>query len=89
MTGLPIASDLVAWIPFIEPMPAIHRWWWLLIVPLAIGVSMTWKAVRVADLSRYWRDVAIMAFEIVLAVGGIAVGLAILIQWILPHLPAE
>ena len=47
-----LAAPLVAYFPSIEPMPAAHRWWWLLIVPLAIGISMSWKAVRLATLEK-------------------------------------
>lgn len=81
------AATLLAWIPFLEPLPAAHRWWWLLIVPLAFGIAMSWKAVRVASLDQFWRDVAMMTGQIILAVAGIAVGLFVLIQIALPVLP--
>ncbi len=80
---------MLAWTPLLEPMPAAHRLWWVLIVPLALGVAMAWKSVRVVDLRHYWREVVVMAGQIVLAVAGIAVGLFVLIQLVLPHLPAE
>ncbi|MDZ4829643.1 MAG: hypothetical protein SGJ09_05515 [Phycisphaerae bacterium] len=82
-------STILAHIPFVEPLPLAHRFWWLLIVPLAIGVSMAWKAVRVPSLGDYWRQVASMSVQIVLGVAGIAVGLFVLIQVVLPRLPAE
>ncbi|MFO0827540.1 MAG: hypothetical protein U0572_05260 [Phycisphaerales bacterium] len=82
-------SALIAYIPFIEPMPAAHRWWWLLIVPLALGISMSWKAVRATTMDGYWRQVGVMSGQIVLGVMGIALGLFVLIQLVLPHLPAE
>jgi hypothetical protein len=70
-------------------MPAAHRWWWLLVIPLSLGVSMAWKSVRVLDLKHHWREVLVMGGQIVLAVVGIAVGLFLLIQVVLPRLPAE
>lgn len=90
MTSAALAStSLLAHIPFVEPLPLAHRYWWLLIVPLAIGVSMAWKAVRLPSLGNYWRQVTAMSVQIVLGVAGIAVGLFVLIQVVLPHLPAE
>jgi hypothetical protein len=89
MTGLVAANAALAWIPFLEPMPASHRWWWLSIVPLALGVAMAWKAVRLASLEGYWAAVLRMTVEIVLAVVGIALGLFLLVQMLLPLLPAE
>ena len=83
------ASGVLAYIPFIEPLPAAHRYWWLLIVPLAIGVAMSWKSVRLKTLEHYWRDVISMSVQIVLGVAGIAFGLFILIQFVLPRIPAD
>lgn len=55
-----------AWRPFIDPLD-LHALWWVLLIPMALGVSVVYKAVRVRDLSRYWREVAIMTTQIVLA----------------------
>lgn len=87
--GLSAAADAWAWTPFLQPLPAAHRWWWLLIVPIAVGVSLAWKAVRLEEPDRWQRPVAIMSGQIVLAVAGIALGLFILVQIVLPLLPAE
>jgi hypothetical protein len=89
LDGMHAAADASAWIPFLEPMPAAHRWWWLLIVPIAVGVSLAWKATRLEEPERWQRPVAIMSGQIVLAVAGIAIGLFVLIQIVLPLLPAE
>lgn len=89
MTAATTMSALLAHMPFIEPFPLAHRYWWLLIVPVAIGVSMAWKAVRLKSLEEYWRHVASMSVQVVLGVAGIAVGLYVLIIVVLPRLPAE
>ena len=47
--------NLLAWMPFVQPMPGAIHWWWLLIVPMAAGVSVVWKAIRMPSLERYWR----------------------------------
>jgi hypothetical protein len=89
MTTATALSTVLAHTPFIEPLPLAHRYWWLLIVPVAIGVSMAWKAVRLKSLDDYWRHVVSMAVQVILGVAGIAVGLYVLIILVLPHLPAE
>ncbi len=81
--------SLIAYIPFLEPFPAAHRWWWLFVLPLALGIAMSWKAVRLPTLELYWRSVTVMTGQIILTVVGIAVGLYVLVVVALPYLPAE
>lgn len=59
--------------PFIDPI-SLHEWWVLLLLPMAVGVSIVYKAVRLKTLERYWRAVAIMTTQIV--VGMILLGAA-------------
>jgi hypothetical protein len=89
LDGMAAAASASAWIPLLEPLPLAHRCWWLLIVPIAVGVSLAWKAVRLESVERWQRPVAIMSGQIVLAVAGIALGLFLLVQIVLPLLPAE
>jgi hypothetical protein len=55
-----------AWRPFLDPI-GMHAAWWLLLVPLSLGISVAYKAVRVRSLRRYWREVGVMSAQIVLA----------------------
>lgn len=73
----------LAYRPFIDPIDA-HRLWFLLLIPLALGVSIVYKAVRTDDLRTYWRQVLVMTVQIV--VGIIALGAAsyLIIQHLLP-----
>lgn len=66
--------------PFLDPIE-LHEWWFLLLVPMALLVSMTYKAVRLQSLERYWRHVLLMLVQIV--VGMIALGAAtyLLVFW--------
>ena len=41
---------MLAWIPFLQPAPSVSSYWWALVFPLSIGVSMAWRAVRQKDL---------------------------------------
>ena len=82
-------SALLAWTPFLEPLPDAQHWWWVLVLPMALGVALSYKAIRTKDLARYPRDVASMTLQIVAAVVVIAVGLHLLVVVLLPYLPAE
>lgn len=75
----------LAWTPFLEPID-LHQLWWLTLIPLALFVSMAYKAVRLPDLDEYWRAVAIMTTQIVLAMIALAAALHILIEFIVPFL---
>jgi len=56
----------LGWRPFLDPL-ALDDVWFLLLVPLALLISIGYKAVRVGDMGRYWRDVAIMTVQVILA----------------------
>jgi len=77
-----------AWVPFMQPLPGVQaNWLWLLPV-LIFGIAMMYKAVRVVDLANYWREVGSMTIQILLAFLGLATGVFIIVQWIVPLLPA-
>lgn len=82
-------THILAWIPFIEPMPAIGSWWPILLVPLSIGISMIYKALRLPTLKNYAMGVGIMSLQIIAAMVALAIGLYLLIQFIIPNIPAD
>lgn len=82
-------SALLAWTPFLQPAPGVQHWWWMLVIPMALGVSMAYKAIRVQELSQWPKAVAKMTLQIIAAVVGIAIGLYLLVIVLLPMLPAE
>ncbi|MCC6321811.1 MAG: hypothetical protein IT438_10310 [Phycisphaerales bacterium] len=61
----PAAADL-PWRPFIDPIN-VHESWFLLLVPMAFGVAVVYKAVRMQELNRYWMHVIYMTAQIVIA----------------------
>ncbi len=75
---------LLAWIPFLSPMNWIQSAWYLLLIPLALGVSMIYKAMRVTDIHAYWRQVGVMTLQVVLAITGLAVSLILFVRYIIP-----
>ena len=82
-------SALVAWIPFLQPMPSPGPWWPLFLLPLSLGIAMVYKAVRTVDLRRYPREVIVMTTQIVGAMVGLAIVLALIVQVLIPLLTAD
>ena len=82
-------SALVAYIPFLTPISFLHEWWYLLILPLSFGISMIYKALRMDDLGRFWREVSIMTLQIIMGMIGLALVLLLLVEVIIPALPAD
>ena len=80
---------LLAWIPFLQPAPGVSSWWWLLVLPLSVFLSMGWKAVRVENFDGYWVAVLRMAAQIILGMIGMFVALALLVRVVRPIIPAE
>jgi hypothetical protein len=78
----------LAYIPFVHPIEAVHDWWYVLIIPLSFGISVIYKAMRVQSLRRFWWSVGVMTTQIVLAMIGLAIALTILVQVLIPLLPA-
>jgi uncharacterized membrane protein len=79
---------ILAWTPFLHPMPGVQAHWLWLLPILILGIAMMYKAIRVDSLDRWPREVAMMVGQVVLAFIGLAVGLFLLVQVIVPILPA-
>ena len=78
----------LAWIPFIEPVQSLGNWWILLMIPLSLGISMIYKAMRMDRLDGYVGAVAIMTAQLVLSMFLLAAALFIVVQVLIPSLPA-
>ena len=88
LPGLGVSS-LLAWHPFLQPAPGVQRWWWILVLPMAVGVSLAYKSTRTVDLERLPREALRMSVQVVAALVGIALFLYLLVIVVLPHLPVE
>lgn len=69
--------------PFLDPLD-LQRVWWFLLIPLAVLMSIAWKAVRVSSFHAFWRPVLVMTAQIVLAMVGLAVGAYLVVEVIVP-----
>ena len=74
----------LAWIPFVSPMNWIQSLWYLLLIPLALGISMIYKAIRVTEIHAYWKQVGSMTLQVVLAIAGLAIALILFVRYIIP-----
>ena len=82
-------SAILAYPPFLYPLNALQDWWYLLLVPLAFGISVIYKALRMPRLDSFWRQTAFMTTQIVVAMIALAICLALLVQVLIPLLAVE
>lgn len=75
--------SLFAYVPFIDPIHADH-WWYLFLVPMALGVSIAYKAVRVPELKGLPRQVAVMTVQIVITMIALGAASYLFVQHIAP-----
>ena len=69
--------------PFIDPLE-MHGSWWLLLPPLALGIAMVYKAVKLKDLSRYWFQVVVMTLQIIAGMLLLGVASYLLVELFVP-----
>ncbi|MCE2880864.1 MAG: hypothetical protein LW636_00700 [Planctomycetaceae bacterium] len=82
-------TSLLAWTPFLQPAPEVDSWWWLLIIPTAVGIALAYTSIRSRTVAAIPREALVMTLQIIAAVVGIAIGLYLLVMVLLPMLPAE
>ena len=68
-----------AYVPFLKPLP-VWDYWYLLILPLTAGVSIVYKSVKCRTMKQVPREAAVIAFWILAAMIGAAVGLALIVR---------
>ncbi len=74
MALLAEGAMLPAYRPFIDPIQ-VHGLWWLMVVPMAFGVAVVYKAVRMPSPGNgaYWLGVLKMMVEIIAGMALLAV----------------
>jgi hypothetical protein len=75
----------LAWRPFLDPLD-LHDWWYFLLIPLALGISVAYKAVRVGDKGDYARSVVVMTIQIIVAMILLAAAAHVLFVILAPRL---
>lgn len=78
--------------PFIDPLsvalPGLHTWWLVLLVPLALFLSVAYKAVRIEvfEVGVYVRQVAVMTVQVIAGMLMLGAVVFAIVQWIAPLL---
>lgn len=84
MTTMP---ELLAWIPFLEPIRGLGDAWWLLSVPLIVGISTAYKAVRARSIDRFWVQVGWFSVRVMAIMIALTAALLALVRIVIPALP--
>jgi hypothetical protein len=71
--------------PFLDPLQ-IHDQWWLTLIPLALLISVAYKAVRVRTFQAFPRAVLTMTVQIVVAMIALGVVQHLFVEIIVPAL---
>lgn len=67
---------------FIDPIDT-GAWWYLLLIPLCVGVAVVYKAVRVPSmepLSAYVRQVAVFTVQLLIGMVALAAAFFLLVE---------
>ena len=67
-----IAWHILAWTPFLQPMP-VWNYWMLLLLPLTVGVSVVYKSMKCRDMSQVPREATQIGIMILLGMAAAAV----------------
>jgi hypothetical protein len=70
---------ILAWTPFLHPLPVWDYWLWLLI-PLTIGVSVVYKSMKCANMARVPREAAQISVLILLGMTAAALLLWVVVR---------
>jgi hypothetical protein len=76
----------MAWIPFLQPMPELVSLWYLLCIPLVIGVAMVYKALWIPEGRSWAQQVSVMSALLVVGLVALAVVLGLFVQVVIPRL---
>lgn len=79
------SSWALAWRPFLDPID-LHGEWFLLLAPLAFGIAVTYRAVRVNTFERYWSKTLVLTVQIIAAMVLLGMASYVLIQVVVPFL---
>ena len=76
----------LAWIPFLQPAPELVSLWYLLCIPLVIGVAMVYKALWIPEGRSWGQQVIMMSVLMVGGLVGLAIVLGAFVQIVIPRL---
>ncbi|USN99699.1 MAG: hypothetical protein H6810_03300 [Phycisphaeraceae bacterium] len=81
--ALGVVGGVLAYTPFIDPLN-LHKVWFWLLIPLSVLIAVAYKAVRVPDMKKYWRQVGLFSAQIIVGIIGLYVFSLLVLNWLLP-----
>lgn len=81
----PLTLGSLAYRPFLDPINA-HGWWLFLSIPLVVGISVAYKAIRLPGMQYYWNQVIKMSVQVLVALVVLCGALYVLVEVALPYL---
>jgi hypothetical protein len=66
---------LLAYTPFVQPLPGAWNLWYLLLLPLCLGVAVVYKSIKCASMRHVPREATVVFLSIL---GGIIFAAAVL-----------
>lgn len=72
---------LLAYRPFLDPLP-VWDYWYLLLLPLTVGVSVVYKSVRCATMRRVPVEAAKATLYILVGMAAAAAVLMGVVEWL-------
>ncbi len=76
--------SIFAWIPFLEPMQFMQGVWYLLAIPLLLGISMAHKGMRLPASGPWMRSVAVMTLQALLGLIALSLAIVLLVRLVVP-----
>jgi hypothetical protein len=76
---------LGAWRPFLDPLE-LHAYWWAFLFPLALLISVVYKAVRVDSMGQWVRGTVVMTVQIIVAMILLGVAAFCFLEFVLPRI---
>ncbi len=83
-----MSQMLAAWRPFLDPLN-LHAYWWAFLFPLALLISVVYKAVRTPTPAEWARQTAVMTAQIILAMIMLGAAAFCLLEYVLPMIAPQ
>jgi len=81
-----VIGATLAFRPILDPAPIGPTGWWLLLIPMALGVAMAYKAVRANNPRAWVSQVLVMTIQIVVGITLAAFAAHVMVEWVAPAL---
>lgn len=71
---------LANYVPFLHMLPGSWAYWYLLLLPLCVGVSVVYKAIRCHSMREVPREAAVTTMWILLAILSAGAALVVIVK---------